>query len=120
MILLKRQLACGCDSVKAEILDLETALSSLFTLESKGLKIRSRVRCLQEGETPSRFFLNVENQRREKSFVSSILNSEDVKVYSLEELSAAHEQFYSAFWDFLGPLLVDIFYVLQMAGCATQ
>ena len=39
LILLKRQLASGSDSVEAEILDLETALSSLFTLELEGLKI---------------------------------------------------------------------------------
>ena len=95
LILLKRQLATKSDSVKAEILDLETALSSLFTLKLEELKIRSRVRWLEEGETPSRFFLNMGNQRREKSYVSSILNSHDVEVYSLEELLTVHEQFYT-------------------------
>ena len=70
-------------------MDLETALSSLFTLELEGFKIRSRVRWLEEGETPSRFFLNMGDQRREKSYVSSILNSDDVEVYSLEELLRA-------------------------------
>ena len=74
-------------------MDLETTLSSLFTFELDGLKIRSMVRWLEEGETPSRFFLNMGNQRRENSYVSSILNSEDVEVYSLEELLTAHEQF---------------------------
>ena len=95
LILLKRQLASGSDSVKAEILDLETALPSSFTLELEGLKIRSRVKWLEEGETPSRFFLNMGNQRREKSYVLSILNSHDVEVYSLEELLTVHEQFYT-------------------------
>ena len=95
LILLKRPLASGSDSVKAEILDLETALSSLFTLELEGLKIWSRIRWLEEGETPSRFFLNMGNQRHEKSYVSSILNSDDVEVYSLEELLTIHEQFYT-------------------------
>ena len=33
------------------------------------------------------------NKRREKSYISSILNSDDVEVYSLEELLAAHERF---------------------------
>ena len=91
MILLKRQLTSGSDSVKAEILDLEMALSSLFTLELEGLKIRSRVRWLEESEAPSRFFLSMGNQRL---YVSSILNSDDVEVYSLEELLTVHEQFY--------------------------
>ena len=35
------------------------------------------------------------NQRREKSYASSILNSDDVEVYSLEELLPVHEQFYA-------------------------
>ena len=95
LILLKRQLASGSDSVKAEILDLETALPSSFTLELEGLKIRSRVKWLEEGETPSRFLLNMGNQRREKSYVLSILISHDVEVYSLEELLTVHEQFYT-------------------------
>ena len=95
LILLKRQLASGSDSVKAEILDLEKALPSSFTLELEGLKIRSRVKWLEEGETPSRFLLNMGNQRREKSYVLSILNSHDVEVYSLEELLTVHEQFYT-------------------------
>ena len=73
---------------------METAPSSLFILELEGLKIRSRVRWLEEGEAPSRFFLNMGKQGREKSSDSSILNSDDV-VYSLEELFTVHEQFYT-------------------------
>ena len=38
----------------------------------------------RRGRNPSRFFLNMGNQRRGKSYVSSILNSHDVEVYSLE------------------------------------
>ena len=86
LILPKRLLASESDSVKAEILELETALSPLFNLELEGLKFQSRIRWLGEGETPSRFFLNMGNQRREKSYVSSILNSDNAEVYSLEEL----------------------------------
>ena len=86
LILPKRLLASESDSVKAEILELETVLSPLFNLELEGLKFQSRIRWLGEGETPSRFFLNMGNQRREKSYVSSILNSDNAEVYSLEEL----------------------------------
>ena len=86
MILPKRLLASESDSVKAEILELETALSPLFNLELEGLKFQSRIRWLGEGETPSRFFLNMGNQRREKSYVLSILNSDNAEVYSREEL----------------------------------
>lgn len=49
----------------------------------------------RRGRNPSRFFLNMGNQRRGKSYVSSILNSHDVEVYSLEELLTVHEQFYT-------------------------
>ena len=83
LILPKRLLASESDSVKAEILELETVLSPLFNLELEGLKFQSRIRWLGEGETPSRFFLNMGNQRREKSYVSSILNSDNAEVYSL-------------------------------------
>ena len=53
-------------------------------------------RWLEEGETPSRFFLKSATQRFEKSFVSSIFSSEGVEVSTLPEIMRAHEDFYSA------------------------
>ena len=92
---LKRRLAAGCVEVKPEIRDLEIFLKQLFDQQLEGSKIRSRAKWLEEGGIPSKFFLRLENDRHAKSFVSSVFNSSGTEVFSLPEMMAAHEAFYS-------------------------
>ena len=94
LILLKRRLAAGFD-VKTEILDLEVRLNQLFERQLEGSKIRSRAKWLEEGETPSKYFLRVENDRHMKAFVTSVFNSSGTEVSSLPEIIEAHKVFYS-------------------------
>ena len=92
---LKCRLAAGCQTVKTEIGELETCLTQLFARQLEGSKIRSRVRWLEEGESPSRFFLPLENERYAKTFVSSEFNASGNEVFSLPEIMEAHTAFYS-------------------------
>ena len=96
MIALKHRLVSGDPSVKSEIADLEGSLKALMTEEYVGAKIRSRAKWLEEGEAPTRFFLKLASQRFEKSFVSSVLNSDGVEVSTLPEIMKVHEDFYSS------------------------
>ena len=63
--------------------------------ELDGSKIRSRVQLLEEGERPTRFFFKLERERFERNTVSSIFNSDDVEVFTREEIERAHVRFYS-------------------------
>lgn len=91
---LKRRLAAGCD-VKTEIRHLETLLMQLFDQQLQGSKIRSRVKWIEEGETPSKYFFRLENEQHAKVFVSSVFDSSGAEVSSLPEMMEAHETFYS-------------------------
>ena len=92
---LKRQLASENPVVKSEILNLESFLKQLFDRQLEGSKIRSRVQWLEEGETPSKYFLRLENEKHAKSFVSSVFNSAGVEVSSLPEMIDVHSTFYA-------------------------
>ena len=92
---LKRRLAAGCNSVKTEILELETKLNQLFEQQLEGSKIRSRTKWLEEGETPSRYFFHLENERHAKVFMSSIFNAAGAEVSSLPEIIDVHNKYYS-------------------------
>ena len=59
-------------------------------------KIRSRAKWLEEGEAPTKFFLKLASQRFERSFVSSVLNSDGVEVSTLPEIMKVREDFYSS------------------------
>ena len=96
LIALKHRLVSGDSSVKLEIANLEGSLKVLMTEEYVGAKIRSRAKWLEEGEAPTRFFLKLASQRFEKSFVSSVLNSDGVEVSTLPEIMKVHEDFYSS------------------------
>ena len=107
LIYLKDLLAGGDLSVKSDILEAEAALRSLVDTELEGHKIRSRVKWLEEGEAPSAFFLKLENQKHRKHFTSSVCNLEGREVFSLPELMAAHEEFYSVLFA-EGPIDVQV------------
>ena len=61
---LKRRLAAGCDN-KTEVRQLETLLIQLFDQQLQGLKIRSQVKWIEEGETFKILFSIRERAARE-------------------------------------------------------
>ena len=58
LIRLRQRLVDGDGSVQPLIDDTECALKSLYIREFEGVKIRSRAKWLEEGERPTRYFLN--------------------------------------------------------------
>lgn len=95
LIKLKNLLVNGETSVKAEILELESMLNTTFRKEQEGIKIRSRAKWIEEGETPSRFFFKLERKKFDKNFVSSIYNANQVEVFEQSDIMRAHEEFYA-------------------------
>ena len=88
IIRLKALLVCGDFSVSSVIRDLENKLKDLVLKELSGVTIRSKARWLEEGEKPSRFFFKLER-------ISSVLNSDDVELFSHTEIEHEIVQFYS-------------------------
>ena len=77
------------------ISELESKLKALTLNELDGSKFRSRVQWLEEGERPTRFLFQLERERFERNIVSSILNSDDVEVFTREGIKRKHVRFYS-------------------------
>ena len=78
-----------------EIITLEARLFVLFTLEIAGVKTRSRVHWVEEGEKPMRYFFRLQQERFEKNFVNSMYNPLGIEVSSHADLEKAHVDFYS-------------------------
>ena len=95
IIRLKRLLVAGDFSVSSEIRELESRLKELISKELSGVLFRSKARWLEEGERPTRFFFKLEHERIQRNFISSVLNSDDVEVFSSEEIEREHVRFYS-------------------------
>ena len=94
IIRLKRLFVAGDFSVSSEIRELENRLE-LISKELAGVLFRSKARWLEEGERPTRFFFKLEHERIQRNFISSVLNSDDVEVFSSEEIECEHVRFYS-------------------------
>ena len=92
---LKRRLAAGDNSVKPAISELELALKQLFDRQLESSKIRSRAKWLEDGETPSSYFLRLENERHTKASITSIFNAAGAEVSSFPEIMEAHRVFYT-------------------------
>jgi len=95
LIDLKALFAAGFTEASSKILRTEYLLKSLFNQELEGCKIRSHVKWLEEGEVPSRYFFGLANQRHAKSLISCVLAANGTEVFSLPEIIAAHEFFYT-------------------------
>ena len=120
LILCKQLLIQGDNSRVHEIVSLEAQLKALAIHELEGVKTRSRVQWIEEGERPSRYFFKLEKERVEKNRIASILNSYGVEVKSADEIAAAHVDFYSRLFsaedidlqcqsDLLSPLLRSLY-----------
>ena len=70
-------------------------MKALISRELEGSKVRSRVRWSEDGERPTRYFFKLEHERVARNSVTSILDSNDVEVFSREEIERAHVRFYS-------------------------
>ena len=95
IIRLKALLVSGDFSVSPVIRDLENKLKDLVLNELSGAAIRSKARWLEEGEKPSRFFFKLERERIQRNSISSVLNSDDVEVFSHTEIEHEIVHFYS-------------------------
>ena len=93
---LKLKLTSGDLSVSSEISELESELKALTLKELDGSKVRSRVQWLEQGERPTRYFFKLERERLEHNTLTSILDSNDVEVFTRKEIERAHVQFYSS------------------------
>ena len=90
----KQRLVQGDNSTLAEIVSLESQLKILNLRDLEGVKVRRRAKWLEEGEKPIRYFFRLERERVECNAVTSILNSNDVEVFTGAEIEQAHVQFY--------------------------
>ena len=95
--------------MKAEIASLKLELKLLVSAELEGSKIRSRSRWLERGEKPIRFLFQLERERSSRSSVSSVLNSDDVEVFTRREIEQAHFSSYFGLFseDFIVMRLVN-------------
>ena len=61
--------------------------SLLISKELAGVLLRSTARWLEEEERPTRFFFRLEHERIQRNFISFVSNSDDIQVFSSEELN---------------------------------
>ena len=94
LVKLKFRLVNGDDSVKSEILELESELGAIFRQELDGIKIRSRAKWLEEGEARSRFFFKLGRERFDRNVVYAMYDFNGAEVSSRANLIKAHEDFY--------------------------
>ena len=112
LIPLKQRLVSGDNSVKAEIASLELDLKLLISAELEGSKIRSRSRWFERAEKPTRLFLQPEKERSSRGFISSFLDSDDVEVFTRQEIERLLSVSLSPLIWSLIPLLLVPCYIL--------
>lgn len=81
--------------MSTEIIFVESQLAALSDHISEGVKVRSKVQRLEQGECPTCFFFRLEKEWVEWNCVTSILDSDGIAVSSRADVEKAHVDFYS-------------------------
>ena len=71
-------------------------LASFDLTEAEGVRVRSRVKCDEEGETSSRLFFRLEKKRGTESWISASRVSNGVVVTDVEGVCESWASFYQA------------------------
>ena len=95
LIRLRQRLVDGDISVANSICDVESHLKALHEERIQGIIVRSRAEWIEDGEHPSRYFFKLQTIKSQKCHISSVCNSNGVKVFSQQEFERAHVDFYS-------------------------
>ena len=93
---LKALLDQGDASVMGSYKECLAELALLDKLETDGLKVRSRVKWAEEGESSSSFFFKSCKKQRLSSTIFSIKNDQEVEVSDTHDMLNAWESFYKA------------------------
>ena len=77
-------------SIAAEISSLEALLEALHLYDLEGVKVRSRIHWLEEGEKLTHFFFQLKKEQAAKHIINSVFHSQGVEVSSHAVIEQAH------------------------------
>ena len=86
------------DSNVAELEDLKAQLQEIRNKKVEGIAIRSRVRWLQEGEKPTRYFCNLENRNFIDKTMPFIERDDGVIIYNQTEILSEVQTYYKSLY----------------------
>ena len=75
---------------------LESTLEAVINNDCKGAKVRSRVRWIEEGKKPTRFFFRLERKHTKKNIFESLLNESSEEKSSHNDIELVLVDFYKA------------------------
>lgn len=71
-------------------------LASLDLVDAQGAKVRSRVKWAEEGETSSRYFLNLEKRRGASDWISGMKSPDGLVLTGIDDICDSWRDFYSS------------------------
>ena len=93
---LKFKIDAGQVSLLSVYQNVLTKLAALDLADAQGAKVRSRVKWAEDGETSSRYFLNLEKRRGAADWISAMKSPDGSVLTSIGDICDSWTEFYSS------------------------
>ena len=70
----------------------------MYGAKGKGAIFKSKARCIEKGEKPTKYFLNLEKRNYEKKIISQLYNGEEELLSDLKKINKEIENQLSQFY----------------------
>ena len=87
------------DDILTEFQNLKKELTEIYHTKGKEAMFRSKVRCIENGEKPTKYFFNLEKRNYEKKGYNPLLKTIDGKI--ITDLSRINEEIENYYKNFL-------------------
>ena len=93
---LKFKIDAGQVSLLSVYQNVLAKLAALDLVDAQGAKMRSRIKWAEEGESSSRYFLNLEKRRGAADWISAMKSSDGMVLTSIGDICDSWSDFYSS------------------------
>ena len=94
IIILKRKLANG-ENVSVTINRLECKLKNIINSKLERVKVRSRARCIEEGEKPTKFFFSLNHANTKNNIIECLIDENNYRCFEHKDMLKIIESFYT-------------------------
>ena len=85
------------DEISTEFETLKNELNEIYSTKGKEAMFRSKVKWVEQGEKPTKYFLNLEKRNYEKKIITQLKISDGEIISDIKQINKEIEEYYKSF-----------------------
>lgn len=93
---------CNDGEILTEFDALKSERNEIYSTKGKEAMFRSKVKCVEEGEKPTKYFFTLEKRNYEKNIVTELKGSDGEIISGIRQINKQIEDYYKSFFNLKG------------------